>query len=415
MKKFILLFLCLFSLTSANSFAQTTSSSSDSEEYNRLSMSLYGGYIYGGKDHGLQVFSSRFNVVSDPSYAVGGDLRYALNSFLSVEGGYRYSTLEGSGFETTMHTASVKTSLNLNRFYRRSSISEYVNPFIIAGFEHDFFNAEGPDGQFSRSEASLIGGAGIAFRLSDRLEIFGHHEIKLSSNRLDLVDQGYPFDQIGMTSGGVRIHFGSSDKRAITLKPAARQITDEEYDDIFAHTLDAAGLTEQVESIEIRMNEMESENNVMLEELMDRIAELEERVDSMEAKANCLCERKEAEERADIEIDKEPEQPARELRQTVETGHYVQVYASRGYDDALRVRERFRELLAEFLDDSEVEVFIFHRHNFHEVMIGTFEEFPNARSILEPSINVLGDSYIKTFLRPAHLEDYYRNGVIRHD
>ncbi|CAN5211641.1 hypothetical protein BH23BAC3_BH23BAC3_13590 [soil metagenome] len=413
MKKFILIFLCLFSFTIVDTFAQTTSIATDSEEYNRWSMSLYGGYIYGERDRGLQIFASRFNVVSDPSYAFGGDLRYALNSFWSIEGGYRYSTLEGSGFETTLHTASIKTSLNLNRFYRRSSISEYVNPYIIAGVEQDFFNAEGPDDQFSRSEASLIGGAGIAFRLSDRIEIFGQHEIKLSSNHLDLTDQGYPYDQIGMSSGGVRIHFGRSDRRPMNLKPPTRQITDQEYDDIFARTQGVPGLSEQVESLENQINTIERENNEKLDELFDRITALETRVDSLEAKTDCLCERKESVVDAEAEPEAEPE-PERDLRRTVPAGHYVQVYASRGYNSALQVREQFRELLSDELENLE-EVFIIHRQQFYEVMIGTFDEFSNAQRMLEPSTGVMADSFIITFLRPAHLEDRYEGTVIIHD
>ncbi len=415
MKKFVLIFICLFSFTQFNSFAQTSSTASDTEEYNRWSMSLYGGYIYGERDHGLQIFASRFNVVSDPTYAVGGDIRYGLNSFWTIEGGYRYSTLEGRGFETTLHSASVKTSLNLNRFYRRNMLSEYVNPYIVAGVEQDFFDAEGPDDQFSRSEASLIGGAGIAFRLSDRIEIYGQHEIKLSSNLLDLKDQGYPYDEIGMSSGGVRIHFGKSDRRPINLKPAARKITNQEYDDIFARTEDVPGLTEQVESLENQVNTMERENNERLDELFDRISSLETRVDSLEAKTDCLCERNAsvADAEAEAESEEEPEEE-RDLRQTVPAGHYVQVYASRGYNSALAVREQFRELVNDELENSQ-EVFIIHRKQFYEVMIGTFEEFSNAQRILEPSRGVMADSFIITFLRPAHLEDDYEGTVIIHD
>jgi len=414
MKKFLLLPLCFFIFAQVNSHAQTAAVT-DSEEYNRWSMSLYGGYIYGERDRGLQVFASRFNVVSEPSYAFGGDLRYALNSFWAIEGGYRYSALEGRGFETTMHTASVKTSLHLNRFYRASRLSEYVNPYIIGGIEHDFFNAEGPDMQFSRSEASLIGGAGIAFRFSDRLEFYAQHESKLSSNWLDLKNQGYPYDQIGMSTGGIRIHLGSSDRRPLNLKPASTRISNAEYEDIFARTQNIGGLNEQVVSLENQINEKERENNERLQELMERITALEERVDSLEAKADCLCERKEAGESAEVKSEQESGQPTRELRQTVEPGHYVAVYASRGYDDAYRVRGQFREALAEYLDDPEDEVFIFHRNRFYEVMIGKFEEFSNARRVLEPSLNVMGDSYVKTFLRPVHLEDHYRDGQIVHD
>ena len=409
MRKILLLLIIFLPLTIFNLFAQTTSPDGETEEYNRWSASLYGGYVFGERDRGQQIFASRFNVVSDPSWAVGGDVRYALNSFWAIEGGYRYTTLEGVGFETTMHTASVKNSFNLNRFYRRSSLSEYVNPFIILGVEQDFFNAEGPDEEFSRSEASLIGGLGIAFRLSDRVEVFGQHEIKLSSNRLDLTDRGYPYDQIGMASGGVRVHFGSSSNRPKNLKPATRYITDREYEDIFARAAVVDDLTQRVDSLENEMNARNQENRDTFGDLYDRVAALESRVDSLEAKlADCPCGER-TEERT------EPDEPERELRRYVDAGHYVQVFASQSYEDALRIRGQIRQALSDSLEDPEDQVFIIQRRQFYEVLIGTFVQFSNAQQLLPQAVDQLSDSFVITFPRPVHLQAQYEGTVIVND
>lgn len=409
MKKIILLIIIILPLAFLDLSAQIEPPATETEEYNRWSASLYGGYVFGERDRGQQIFASRFNVVSDPSWAVGGDVRYALNSFWAIEGGYRYTTLEGRGFETTMHTASIKNSFNLNRFYRRSSLSEYVNPFIIAGVEQDFFNAVGPDEEFGRSEASLIGGLGIAFRLSDRVEVYGQHEIKLSSNRLDLVDRGYPYDQIGMSSGGVRVHFGSSSKRPKNLKPATRYITDREYEDIFARAVVVDDLTQRVDSLENEMNERDQENRDTFEDLYDRVAALEARVDSLEAKlADCPCGER-TEEHA------ETEEPERELRRYVDAGHYVQVFASREYEEALRIRTQIRQALSDNLDDPEDQVFIIQRQQFYEVLIGTFVQFSNARQLLPHAVNQLSDSFVITFPRPVHLQSQYEGTVIVND
>jgi len=413
MKKLILMLLCAFQLSLAVGYAQSVDADTEEEKFNRWSASVYGGYIFGERDRGLQIFASRFNVVSEPTWAVGGDVRYGLNSFWAIEAGYRYSTLEGVGFETTMHTASIKNTFNLNRFYRRSSLSDYLNPYVIAGVEQDFFNAVGPDEEFSRSEASLIGGLGLAFRLSNRIEVYGQHEIKLSSNRLDLTDRGYPYDQIGMASGGIRVHFGKSERKPINLAPPTRQLSEPEFQDfsekvnrIVVLEQETTDLTARVDSLERRVDQMESDNNERFDELFGLIAALENKVDSLQAICDCIAEERVA------QPDPEPE---RELRRTVAAGHYVQAFASRDYDAAIRIRDRMRSALSDQLSDPEEQVFLIQRRQFYEVLIGTYQQFADARDLLPSAVEQMSDSFIITFPRPVHLQELYEGTVIVHD
>lgn len=411
MNKLLVAIVVLLQLSVINLVAQNSSKNVESQSFNRWSASLYGGYIFGEEDLGQQFFASRFNVMSNPSYAFGTDVRYALNPFWSVETGYRFTYLEGLGFETTMNTVSIKNTLNLNRFYRRNSLAEKLNPYVILGVEQDFFDAQGPDDSFSRSEASLIGGLGLAYRVSNRVELYAQHEIKLSSNRLDLTDRGYPYDQIGMASGGIRIHFGSKEKKPLNLAPPRKSLTMNEYEDFTSEIVriddlerNLANLTQRVDTLESRVDSMESDHDQKFNNLFALIDSLQARADSLE---ECMC----VSEQDQVE----PEEDSRDLRRTVPGGHYVQVFATMEYEDALRIRSRFRELLSDRLDNPEEEVFIIHRRQFYEVLIGTFQQFSAAQQILPPAVNEMSDAFIITFKRPVHLEEQYEGTVILYD
>lgn len=410
MKKLLLAFFVLLQFSVINTVAQSSGEQSEGEKYNRWSASVYGGYIFAERDRGQQIFASRFNVVSEPTYAFGTDVRYALIPFWSMEAGYRYSYLEGVGFETTMHTLSIKNTFNLNRLYRNNDLAGTLNPFVILGVEQDFFDAEGPTDSFSRSEASLIGGLGLAYRVSNRVELYAQHEIKLSSNRLDLTDRGYPYDEIGMASGGVRIHFGSKEKKPLNLAPPARKITVNEFEDLASEIAridnlerDLANLTQRVDTLETRVDSMETDHNQKFNDLFAMIDSLQARTDSLE---QCMC---------GPALEEAVEDDSRDLRRTVPAGHYVQVFATQEYENAVRIRNRFRELLSNRLDNPNEEVFIIQRRQFYEVLIGTFQQFSAAQQILPPAVNEMSDAFIITFPRPVHLEEQYEGTIILYD
>jgi len=414
MKKLFTALFFLLQISVLNVTAQSIGESEGGEKYNRWSASVYGGYIFPENDNGQQIFASRFNVVSEPAYAFGGDVRYALIPFWSIEAGYRYSFLEGVGFETTMHTVSIKNTFNLNRFFRSNDLAGTLNPYVTLGVEQDFFDAEGPSDSFSRSEASLIGGLGLAYRISNRFEVYAQHEIKLSSNRLDLTNQGYPYDEIGMASGGIRIHFGGNNKKPLNLAPPTRKLTVSEFEKLENEIArigdlerDLSTLTQRVDTLETRVDSMEMDHNSKFNDLFALIDSLEARADSLE-KCMCLSE----EDLANLAASAGS---SRELRESVPAGHYVQVFASVEYESAVQVRNRFRDLLGDRLDNPGEEVFIIQRRQFFEVLIGTFEQFSAAQQILPPAVEELSDSFIITFPRPVQLKELYEGTRIVYD
>lgn len=375
------------------------------EEYSRWSMSLFGGYTYAERGEGIRIFASRFNVISEPSYNFGAGIDYALTPYWSIEGGYRYSPVEGVGFETSIHTASLRNKIHLNRLMARRDIAQIIDPYLILGLEHDFFQVESTDDSFSRNESSLIGGIGIAVRLSNRIELFGQHEIKLSSNRIDNVDRGFPYDQIGMSSGGIRIHFNKQNQKPLNLRTPTRRITDSDYDSFVtkANELESERLRlsekrEKIDELERKLAESERDRNAMTSQILS----LEAYSDSLNrVLEDCIC--------GDELEEKFPQ------RTTIDAGHYVQVFATRDFSRAEIVRERFISLMSQHLDNPEEKVFIISRKQFYEVMIGTFDRFADTQPVLRVARDERSDSYVITFPRPLHLEEQYRGAVIIHE
>lgn len=402
--KFIAIVLLISSLFILPAEVSSQSNDQNNEEYSRWSISFFGGYTYAERGEGLGVFASRFNVISEPSYNFGAGIDFAITPYWSIEGGYRYSPVEGVGFDTIIHTASLRNKIHLNRFMFKRQIAQIIDPYLILGLEHDFFQVETTDESFSRNESSLIGGIGIAFRLSNRIELFGQHEIKLSSNRIDNVDRGFPYDQIGMSSGGIRIHFNKQNQKPLNLATPTKRITDQDYNNFVTK----AG---ELESERIQLSEKRGE----IDELDRKLAESERARNSMAMQISTLKAYSDSLNRVLEDCLCGDEIEEKLLRTTVEAGHYIQVFASTEFSNAQKIQDEFISLLRPYLDNPEEKVFIISRRQFYEVMIGVFHQFGDTQPILRIARDESSDSFVITFPRPLHLEEQYRGTVIIHE
>ena len=389
--------------------------SQDSEEYKRVSLSFQGGITMAYTDDVNQIFGSNYNVFTQRTYNLGGGIQYAISPFWSAELGYRYNTIKGvtdDGFETNVHSAVFKNIFNFNRLYRRSNVSEWLNPYLILGFEQDYYNYEFGSEENSGFESALLGGFGLAFTISNTIDLFTQYEVKMASNKMDNINRGYPFDQIGMPSAGFRINFGRKEAKPLRLSPATKSLTDAEYDDFIMRSNELKESVEEIKSQRIKLTELEEKFNESEKYYQEKIERLEAFTKILEARIDSLEYRLDNLEFTFTEVVQERDQS---LKNEVPAGHYVQVFATKNYEAANRVKEIFHELLGDEFENPEEIVFVIKRGGFFEVLIGTFTQYENAQIIHEIAVNALSDAFIITFPRPLHLEENYRGTRIVYD
>jgi len=387
----------------------------NSNDYKRVSLSLYGGLTLGYPDDDNQIFGSNYNTFTQTTYNFGGGVQYAIKPFWSAELGYRYNKIKGTGddgFETNVHSAVFKNTFNLNRLYRRNSISEWLNPYLILGLEQDYYSYELDTEENTGFETALLGGFGLAFSLSNTIDVFTQYEVKMASNKMDNINRGYPFDQVGMPTAGIRIHFGRSGSKPLNLSPAVKLLTDKEFDDFIARSNELRETVDEIAAQRSKLTELEEQFDVSEANNQEQIRKLDAFTKILEARIDTLEYRLDNLELSFAESVQDSEQA---LKSEVPAGHYVQVFAATNYEAANRVKEIFHELLDGEFDNPEEIVFVIKRGRFYEVLIGTFSQFENAQRAHEIAVSRLSDAFIITFPRPLHLEDEYRGTAIVHD
>ena len=359
-----------------------------------------------------RLIGSNLNTFTEQTYNFGGGIQYAITPFWSAELGYRYNTIKGladNDFETVVHSAVFKNIFNLNRLYRQRSVSELLNPYLILGYEYDFFRFELDDESNRGNESSIMGGFGLAVSISPTFDLFAQYEVKLASNRMDNINSGFPADQIGMPSAGVRINFGRNGTKPLNLAPPVRRLTEDEHTTFIATNGELRKLSDKLneqrklaEDLDERFRKLETSYQDQIEKLESFTSLLEDRIDSLEFRLDNL----ETTFR-DSARDRE-----RRLRRDVPAGHYVQVFAAKSYDSAKRVNEMFYDILGDELENPEDMVFVIQRRQFYEVLIGTFYQFSEAQRSHELAKEQLSDAFIITFPRPLHLADQYEGTEI---
>jgi hypothetical protein len=382
-------------------------------EYSRFSISLQGGVTLGYPDDVNQFFGSNYNTFTQPTNNLGGELHYSISPFWTTGLGYRFNSVNGvgeDGFKTRIHSVVFKNLLNFNRIFRRNMASEWLNPYLILGLEHDFFRYELENIQNRGNESALLGGFGLSVRMNNRFELFSQYEVKFSNNKLDNLNQGYPFDQVGMVSGGIRIRLGSKDSRPLRLAPPVKFLTDAEYEDFLTRSDQFFAANEEINSQRRKLDELEAifaENDRYYNR---RIAEqqafsllLEERINGLDDRVTRLENRV---ENSTVIVNRES------LRNEVPAGHYVQIFASRQFESSVRVRNQFQDLIAGEVDTPGEKVFVIQRGNYYEVLIGTFYRFSDASNVHSIALTQFDDAFVITFPRPLHLEDAYEGTEI---
>jgi len=378
----------------------------EKEKYSRLSIVLNGGATIGNYGSGFKFFRSSLNVENKTTPSFGAGLQYAITPLWSVEGGYKFMKAEAvnNSFETDINSITIKNIINLNQLLRLRDNISFFNPYLTAGAGIDFFSFESELESFDETEANFNVGAGFAFNVTERFDLFTNYEYHFSTNTIDNKTGGFGADVLGTVTGGVRINLGKKGKKHLSWSPLPVQIGQTEFDQLMAdreklnETLpEYQELQNLLEQKEEELNRVRSESEAAITGLNQKVADLEARLNLLQSERDSLAAEN---ERLKNECDCGSE---------ITPGHYVQIFAAIDLDNAIGVRNRAISRLSNILSSPEEMVFITSRRSFYEVLIGVFQRVGDSNATLNAMKEVHSDAFLKTIPRPDHLKELYKD------
>ena len=396
MKKLLCFFV--FLLITNIAFSQSYTN----QDYRRFSLTLNGGTSFGDFSESGNFLSSHFSVDTKNTFRFGGGLQYALTPAWSLELGYQRTQIKGTeiAFETNMDLFTLKNIINLNQLFFVNRISDRLNPFFTLGLGYDMFSYDGPQRSFSDDATSYNAGAGLAFKLSNTVDLFTHYEYHLGVNSVDNETEGWGSDLINSLTGGIRINFGRKNTEHLSWRAVPVELSPSDYDRLMAQ----ADLTDKLQN---RMAQMEEHNTKKEKEFETAIAKNTTDIDSLRSGLNNLTLRVDGLEAAFANlqgqiVDSNVNEKTG-MAKSLADGHYVQIFATYNLDIAQDIRQQAIQTLNESLPNPPQNIVILHRKKYYEVMIGAFSNFNDADNIQGIMTEVHDDSYVITFPRPENL------------
>jgi opacity protein-like surface antigen len=378
----------------------------ESKDYSRLSVVLSGGATIGNYGEGFKFFRSSLNIENKTTPSFGAGLQYAITPLWSVEGGYKYMRAEAvnNSFETDINSITIKNIVNLNQLLKLRDVSSFINPYLTAGAGIDFFSFESDAESFDETEANFNVGAGIAFNISDRFDLFTNYEYHFSANNIDNKRGGFGADVMGTATGGVRINLGKKGKKHLSWSPLPVQIAQTEFDQLVADREKLNETLPEYEELQNLLEQKEDELDQVRRESEATIAGLNQKVADLEARLSLLQS-----ERDSLQAENERLREECDCGSEIAPGHYVQIFAANELNNAIDVRNRAISRLSNILSSPEEMVFITSRRSFYEVLIGVFQRVGDSTATLNSMKEVHNDAFLKTIPRPDHLKELYQD------
>jgi len=390
-------------LTASSVFSQ----SYHYNDYRRLSLTLNGGLSLGDLNRGDYFLSSSFSTNTKNTPEFGAGIQYALTPTWSLELGYQRTQIKGKDdpFETNMNLLTLKNIINLNQIFFVNRISDRINPYLTAGFGYNIFSYSDPNEKFTNRNFGYNAGIGIAYKLTNTLDLFTHYEYHMISNSADNVVTGYGADLINMVTGGIRINFGRKSSKLLSWRAVPVEISPSEYNRFLAQA-------DAIDVLKSRLNELaqrQAEREREVDQIVDKRTT---ETDSLKARLNQVLARTdnlEAELTEGLKgIRKVKVNPETGFAESLPSGDYVQIFATYFLDVARDVRAGAVEHLGNNLEYAEQNIFIIHRKKFYEVMIGVFDEYKQAKGIQKIMSSAHNDAYVITFPRPINLQPDFK-------
>lgn len=403
------------------------------DEYRRFTFSFNAGTVNAGNsDSALNPLGS-FGSPLNPGLSLGSSLMYGFTPEFALEArGHLnfFNVAEPELVDQVAHT-SLRGVFFLNQLLGIRPFGSRLGPYFTAGAGIDVVDIT----DLAQSGWNVVGGLGTNIYLNEAVDFFIQYDWS-GGDKLNLTRQGEKeFSSYRNLYAGLRIHIGPAGTThpswrlpLLRREEPTRMMADEASDrpaDENARLV--SELQEQNEALATLLEQMQGQNQLLESEvnmLRERISELEMMVEA-EQQPQTLpqeaiydeitpgSENPMAPAADDSSIDTSGEADARTLEPVLNDGiypprgHYVQLFASRGLQPALRAHTMAVQLLQNQFENAAEMVFIAERQQFHEVFVGMFSGVSPAGSVVDGVASTFGDAFIITFPRPAHLQEQY--------
>ncbi len=392
------LVLCIFAILPSLGFTQDFFG----HEFRKFSLTVNGGASFGDTNRGEYFLSSNFSTNTKDTYSFGGGIQYALTPAWSLELGYQQTHIKGLDypFETQMNMISFRNIINLNQLLMINLITERINPFLTAGVGYDLYNYRDISEKIYNHNSSYNLGAGIAYKLSNTIDLFTHYDYHIGSNEMDNETEGWGADLINSLTAGIRLNFGKPNAIHPSWKPFPRELNHTDYNTLMTYA-------ERIQALSDKIDEIDKQNRKAHRGFDSAINDNKGEIDSLKVWMNLLEQRVEDLEIAfaNLEGQINPITVNQETgtAELLPTGHYVQIFASYNLPTAQLVRDHAINTLHSSLQDAEEKIFIIKRKQYYEVLIGVLTEIKDASNIQHLMTGFHKDAYVISFPRPVNL------------
>lgn len=370
-------------------------------DFRTVSLTVNGGASLGDTNRNEYFLSSNFstNIKDTPTFGLG--LQYALTPIWSLELGYQRTQIRGLDlpFETNVNQISFRNIINLNQLLMINMITERINPFLSAGVGYDLYNYREPDEEIFNHNSSYNVGAGIAYKLSNTIDLYTHYDFHIGSNELDNETEGWGADMINSVTAGIRLNFGKPKAIHPSWKPFPADISRSDYELFMAQVNRIDTLSSQLNQLKEQSNQNDQQHASSIQNNRMAIDSLETRMDILEKRMNELGIILSNLKGSLNPVTVNQETGTAEL---LPAGHYVQIFASNNLSRAQRVIEHAIKQLPN-LSSANEKIFIVKRKQYYEVLIGVLTEFADASTIQQNMTDFHEDAYVISFPRPVNL------------
>jgi opacity protein-like surface antigen len=371
-------------------------------EFRNFSLTFNGGASLGDTNRGEYLLSSNLSVNTKEAFTFGTSVQYALTPAWSIELGYQRAQITGldTSFETKLNQLSFRNIINLNQILLINIITERINPYVTVGVGYDMYNYRNTDIEVYNHSSSYNLGAGMAYKLSNTIDLFALYDFHIGSNDIDNDTEGWGADLINSLTGGIRFNFGKSHAIHPSWKPFPVGLSRNDYDTLMGQEARIKMLSDQIAMLKTQNSKEHAQmdiaianNNAEIDSLKWRMTLLEERMDDLEFALTNL----------QGTLSPVATNTETEVAELLPAGHYVQLFATYHLPIAERVRNQAIASLKDEFPDRQDNIFIIKRKQFYEVLIGMLTEFNDASSIQQLMTPFHEDAYVISFPRPVNL------------